>query len=186
MESTKVIAISGASGCGKTTIIRQLSRELGCPKLQFDGYADHSSYPQDMKTWYTNGADVSLITTPGIAEALQAIKAESPPCIFVEEPFGRQRSCIAPYIDHVVLLDTPLEICLSRVIKRNIQNPRVDSNSSVPNYLDKYESHLRDIYLDTVNQVRGNCDLIIKGVHPVSETVDIIKHWLENSTSELA
>ncbi len=49
MSSTKVIAISGASGAGKTTGFKPLAKAFNCPFLLFDAYTDKESYPHNMK-----------------------------------------------------------------------------------------------------------------------------------------
>ena len=55
----KVVAISGASGCGKTSVIKQLSQLLSCSYLLFDDHTDENTYPSDMKRWFQSGADLS-------------------------------------------------------------------------------------------------------------------------------
>lgn len=183
MERAKVVAVSGASGCGKTSIVRRLSSELGCPSLHFDDYINELSYPQDMKNWYQNGADVSEIKTPEMINNLRQIIRSNHAYIFVEEPFGRERSSISSLIDFVVLIDQPIEICLSRIVRRNIEHSSINSHSSILKYLDNYEDYFRDIYIETVNQVRQNCDLIIQEICPVSATVDIVNKWLNNKAN---
>lgn len=183
MNSVKVVAISGASGCGKTSTARQLSSEFGCPCLHFDDYVHTFSYPQDMKKWYENGADVSEINTPEMINDLRQLIEENHSYIFVEEPFGRERSCISSLVDYVVLLDQPMDICLSRIISRNIECSANYSHSSILKYLGNYEDHFRDIYIETVNQVRKNCDLIIQEICPVSVTTDIVSKWLKSKTN---
>ncbi|PKG80650.1 hypothetical protein CXF85_21245 [Colwellia sp. 75C3] len=61
MNSTKVVAISGVSGAGKTTIVKQLAKEFNCPFLLFDDHTDKETYPENMKAWLKSGANVSLI-----------------------------------------------------------------------------------------------------------------------------
>lgn len=180
MDRVKVVAVSGASGCGKTSTVRQLSSDFDCPFLYFDDYVHKFSYPQDMKKWHENGADVSEINTPDMIIKLRQLIEGNHSYIFVEEPFGRERSCISSLIDYVVLLDQPMDICLSRVVRRNIAHCSNDSHSSVLEYLGNYEEHFRDIYIETVNQVRKNCDLIIKEIYPVSVNADIVSKWLKS------
>ncbi|SEH56039.1 Uridine kinase [Rheinheimera pacifica] len=183
MDRVKVVAISGASGCGKTSTVRQLSSDFGCPFLHFDDYVHQFSYPKDMKKWKENGADVSEIYTPDMINNLRQLIESSHSYVFVEEPFGRERSCISSFIDYVVLLDQPMDICLSRVIRRNIERHSNDSHSSVLKYLSNYEDHFRDIYIKTVNKVRKNCDLIIQEICPVSVTADIVSKWLKSKAN---
>lgn len=180
---TKVIAISGASGAGKTTVLQALSDYFSCPSLYFDDHTDSSTYPANMKVWFENGADLSEINTPTLVSSLTELIAQRPRYIFVEEPFGRERQAVAWMIDYVVLLDTPLEFCLCRIIKRNSDKNSSDLARSVQRYLAHYEDHLRDIYVSTVARVRSNSDLIIKDPQPVSASVVEIANWLKSRES---
>jgi uridine kinase len=83
-------------------------------------------------------------------------------------------------VDYVILLDQPLELCLSRIIKRHIDHPHSDSLDSIASYLDKYDDHLREIYIYAANKVRNNCDLNIKQVTSIKITSNIINSWLKN------
>lgn len=190
----KVIAISGVSGSGKTSVIKQLSKELSCSYLLFDDYinesinesSDENTYPKNMKAWFENGADKSSIKTPKFISSIRDLKQKNnEPFIFIEEPFGKNRDSISSLIDYVILLDTPMEICLSRVIMRNIKHPSNDSLISIPKYLSMYDGHFREIYIEATNQVRENCDLIIKEVVSTELTAQLITNWLKSKTELL-
>ncbi len=179
MQEPKIIALSGASGCGKTTIIKALVNQFECPFLLFDDHTNETTYPKDMKLWYQNGADVSEIKTPKFIDAVEQLTMTSKTSfIFIEEPFGKQRSSISPLIDHVILLDTPLEICLSRVIKRHL-NKEVTASASLLSYLNKYEDYFRDIYANAVDQVRDNCDLSIDRITSIELTTNLITEFIQ-------
>lgn len=171
----KVVAISGASGCGKTSVVKYLAEHLNCPYILFDDYTDPDTYPHNMKNWLEDGADVSQIKTPRLTEALHKLipKATSD-YVFIEEPFGRCRPAIAELIDLVVLLDLPLELCLSRVIKRHIKHSTNDPSDSIAGYLTKYDDHMRDIYEAATNQVRLCSDLTIYDVMSIGQTAEFI------------
>lgn len=176
---TKVIAISGASGAGKTSVVKALSDYFRCPSLYFDDYVDSNTYSANMKAWFENGANLSEISTSTMVSALRNLLAQQHNYIVVEEPFGRERQSIASMITHVVLLDTPLELCLCRVIRRNIGINSTDGLNVVQNYLSQYDDYLRDIYIETVNQVRSRSDMIVTDIQSVSASVDAIANWLK-------
>ena len=73
MNNTKVVAVSGASGAGKPTVVKQLANEFDCPFLLFGDHTDKSTDPQDMKNWLKEGANVSLIKTPKFIISLESI-----------------------------------------------------------------------------------------------------------------
>lgn len=182
MYNTKVIAVSGASGAGKTTIVKQLADRFNCPFLLFDDHTDKSTYPQDMKSWLKNGANVSLIQTPRFVTSLEnLISNNSDRFIFIEEPFGKERDSMSALIDYVILLDPPMELCLARIIKRQTEQPKSDSITSISDYLDKYEDHLRDIYIAAVKQVSSNVDLILTDVVSVQDTTNYIGNWVQDN-----
>lgn len=181
----KVVAISGVSGSGKTSVIKQLSKQFSCPYLLFDQFTDENTYPNDMKQWFKHGADVSDIKTPKFVTSLRHLKAENNnEFLFIEEPFGRCRDSISSLIDYVVLLDQPMEVCLSRVIMRNIKHPSNDSLTSIPRYLSMYDDYFREIYIALTNQVRADSDLIIQAVTSIDLTTKSISRWLKNNVNE--
>ncbi|MFC3032781.1 hypothetical protein ACFOEE_09650 [Pseudoalteromonas fenneropenaei] len=177
----KVIVICGASGSGKTSSVKNLATKFACPYLLFDEYLDADTYPQDIKQWFLEGGDLAQITTPRLVSALTAFtKQNEYPFIFVEEPFGRCRTAIAPLVDEVVLLDMPLEICLSRVIMRNINNSPSKSHIMIANYLARYDDHLRAIYREMVERARQSSDLIVQDLGSVEHLAELICEWLTN------
>ena len=133
-----------------------------------------------MKDWLLTGADVSEIKTANFKQALLTLIAQtSQRYIFIEEPFGKERKEIGKFIDLVVLLDVPMEICLSRIVRRSINNPLADSLTALPHYLANYEDYFRDCYLAAVHQVRENCDLCLPFTESVHKTTHIITTWLK-------
>lgn len=185
MNESKVVAISGVSGCGKTSVVTQLSKVFSCPSLLFDEHTDLDSFPNDMKLWFKNGANASMIKTPRLVTALRELKVLSNnEFIFLEEPLGRCRAPISSLIDYVILLDMPMVVCLSRLVMRNIQNPNIDSSNSLPKYLSMYDEFFRELYIESANQVRDDSDLIIKEVTSIDFTTKTITNWLKGCTNK--
>lgn len=193
MEQLKIIAISGASGSGKSALIKELAVLLACDSLHFDDFIDASTYPPDMRSWLAQGADVNLIKTASLTRALHQAKVEAatntngPRYLLVEEPFGRQRLEMASLIDRVVLLNPPAELCLSRVIQRNLsaltQGAATDAELNkavvqIGNYLRRYDEYLRLAYQTTVAQVAQNSDLQINDIAPINQIAATVQNWL--------
>jgi len=59
MQQTRVIALSGVSGAGKTSVIKCLAEEFNSPTLLFDDFVEPNTYPLNMKAWLHQGADIS-------------------------------------------------------------------------------------------------------------------------------
>lgn len=196
MHQLKIIVISGASGSGKSELIHELASMLGCRTLRFDDFIDAGTYPPDMRSWLEQGADTNLIKTPRLTQALQqaiadaAKSTEGPHYLLLEEPFGRQRLEMASLIDVVVLLNPPPELCLSRVIQRNLSARKhiaelpaqgmdaIQAVAQIRCYLSCYDEYLRDAYQTTVAQVAQNCDLQINDIAPISQIAARVQCWL--------
>ena len=182
MSKPQIIAISGASGSGKTQLVKQLAKAYQCPSLFFDDYVDNNTYPKDMHSWFLRGADASQILTPRFKTKVEALQNSlwGVEFIFIEEPFCRQRASMAGLIDHVILLDTALELCLGRIMKRSLVSQQDSSSAQVIRYLANYEAYFRDIYLHSVNKVRNNCDLVVNGNTTSEVTVNTLSDWLDS------
>ena len=180
MNNTRIIAVSGASGAGKTTIVKHLATHFNTTYLCFDDFIEADTYPADMKEWLVQGADLSLIKSPRFTQRLEQLKLTSGSrFIFIEEPFGRVREPMSHLIDHVILLDLPMKLCLARIIQRHIHRAKSDEVNSLLAYLAKYEDHLRDVYISAVDQVRQSADLTVNEVLSVEETTRFIQKWLK-------
>ncbi len=129
-SSHYVIAISSVAGGGKTTLVKRTTELLCGTALFFDDYDSVSNYP-DEKRWLKDGADMNEWKTPQFAKDLSALRSGnsivSPingntilpsEFIIIEEPTGRERIEMASLIDFVVVINTPLEIALARVLLR--------------------------------------------------------------------
>ena len=201
-ESTSfVVAVSSVSGGGKTTLVTKAGRLLDATTLFFDDYRAVSQYPQDLRQWVEDGADLSEWKTPQLAKDLSALKrGESiqPPVggatisstafIVIEEPMGRGRDEMAKSTDFVALIDTPLDIALARRFLRLADaNPLEDLEQTTKEQLresvealtgfvrDQLRSYLavsRSVYMAVQEQVAADCDLVLDGRLPADELAE--------------
>jgi len=123
---TFVVAVSGISGAGKTSVIQRALELLGdACALYFDDYRQVSTYPPDLKEWADRGADAGEWKTPHLASDLRAMREEGTPAfILVEEPFGKMRREMADLIDLAVHLDVPADVLLVRRLLRRLGEER--------------------------------------------------------------
>jgi len=179
---THVIAISGSSGSGKTTLIKALSQLENSCALYFDDYVEQTTYPSDMKKWLRNGADVNQINAWRFDEKVKALAGvQKFDFIFIEEPFGRERSALSVNIDSVICLEPPQDLCLARLIQRRIHETSDSDLSGIKAYLFDYEDYFRDIYITVNKQVKLNADMVISGTFSTEDAFEKVKHYLEDA-----
>ncbi len=175
MGKPLVISIAAVSGGGKTTVVNALCNKLTSSKsLHFDNY-DFKEYPKDFFQWVKSGADYNAWGTEVLAKDIQSlIEEDSIEFLLLDYPFAYKNDKIAPYIDYSIFIDTPLDIAMARRIIRDMKYESMDlliSNLKV--YMDKG----RVAYLEMLNSIRPNSDLIVDGSTCVEVIVDtIIKH----------
>jgi len=208
-----VIAISSVSGGGKTAVVKKTAELLNGSVLLFDEYKTVSQYPQDMRKWLDDGADVNEWKTPQFARDVAALRngqsVTSPKdgrtvqpsrYIVIEEPMGRGRAEMAPHIDFVAMIDTPLEIALCRGIMRNTSHFGIDDldvatkeqlvNSIkglfdyLHGYLEFYLYAGRDLYIAVQEQAKATCDLALDGQLPADELAKQLVAAVENALGE--
>jgi len=137
-----VVAVSGISGAGKTSVIRRASELLeSAVGLYFDDYAAASTYPPDLKEWVERGANVDEWQTPQLAADLRALREGPNVVVLVEEPFGKLRREMAGLIDLAIHLEVPADVLLARRLMRKIEEQR-DSETLIARLEDDLRHHL--------------------------------------------
>ena len=187
-----VVAVSGPSGSGKSRLVRAIAERLtNAQRLHFDDYAETTQYPTDLSLWVRNGCEANDVSSPGMVEDLQVLRAQhgdSGGWIIIEEPFGRNRRALSGLIDYVVCIDIPLEIAFARAVKRNVMSlpPDIDAASlskTIVDYIDAYLSLRRDVYPIVNAKVMLNCDLVVDGRREIDALADDIVGFLETRTA---
>lgn len=202
-----VIVISGSVGSGKTTIALALARVLGdAAVLIFDHYGTYVEWPTDMAQWMDAGADPSQICVPRLTEDLLALRSgqaiidpldgkiiQPVSYIILEEPSGREREEIRDYINLVVFIDVPQDVCVVRMIERTLDLARWQSQGtfageasealvrqldSVALWLAQYH-RARQMYLTVSRRVKAGADVVVDGMLPVEDVVGEVRRKIE-------
>jgi hypothetical protein len=208
-----VIAIGSISGGGKTTLVKKTAERLNAPWLLFDEYKTVSRYPQDLRKWLDEGADVNEWKTPQFARDVAALRrgesvtsprdgriVQPSEYIVIEEPMGRSRAEMAPHIDFVAVIDTPLEIALCRGIMRDTNHFHIDDLETASReelvhsqeglydylrgYLGFYLYALREFYIAEYEQAAATCDLVLDGQLPADELAGQLVAAVETARKE--
>jgi uridine kinase len=165
-----VIAISGVSGGGKTTIVKHLNKRLHNAKtLFFDDY--NFDGPDDIIDWVDKGANYNEWNLAPLIRDLEALLAESLDYIVIDFPFAYKHSKTRKLIDITVFIDTPLDIAMARRIIRDFKN---GSNENILNEMENYILQGRRGYLEMLKTIKPSSDIIVDGTLSVSKIVDTI------------
>ncbi|MBD2107023.1 hypothetical protein [Nodosilinea sp. FACHB-13] len=193
-SSSFVVAISGPSGAGKTSLVQKVTCLLeDAVSFYFDDYVCVSKYPSDFSQWIREGADLNQWETLQLLEDLQALRhgkaislpenqeiIQSASFIVIEEPFGRERAKMSELIDFVAYINLPLEVALARRLLRDIEQCVTERKQDIlaaylKEYLTEYlNGGTRELYFEVSTRVLQNCDLILNGVNSLDELANEI------------
>jgi uridine kinase len=167
-----VISIAAVSGGGKTTIVNRLSKILKNSKpLFFDEYEFDG--PDDICDWVKRGADYNEWNLTPLIRDLRILISDplqSVDYILLDYPFAYKHSEMQEYIDFTIFIDTPLDIAMARRILRDF----IESIDNVRNDLNIYLSRGRKAYLEMLNTIKPNSDLIIDGSLELDDIINRI------------
>jgi uridine kinase len=175
-----VVAISGMSGAGKSSVVRGTVERLGnATALYFDDYVARSTYPPDLLDWLARGADVDEWKTPHLAADLRALRsAGTYEFVIVEEPFGRRRAEMHDLIDASAHLDVPTDVLLARRLLRRLTEEREQFGDRLLDQLHRdLTEHLttdRSLELAGAISSRAAADIILDGRKTLDELTETL------------
>ncbi len=174
-----VIAIAAVSGGGKTTITSNVNGKLKNSKiLFFDEY--NFDGPEDMIEWIDHGSNPDEWNLSPLISDIKKLLMEPLDYIILDYPFAYLHSKTSELIDFTVFIDTPLDIAMARRITRDFKNGSVeDIIVDLNNYIQKG----RQGYLDMLNTIKPNSDLVVDGTLPVSDIVSVIIQHIETNNN---
>lgn len=183
-----IVALSGNSGAGKTSLATQTAALLGdAALLHFDDYASVSHYPPDILEWWRRGGDLAEWRTPEFAADLARLRDHGmvqPPegesvgpagVVLVEEPFGKSRAETARYIDLSVHLRVPAEVLLARRLLRRLEEESARAIDALSDLLhrDIHEFLASRELIDPSCRIIGDqADIILDGLRPIQSLAE--------------
>jgi len=192
-----VIVISGSVGSGKSTISAAISKALDdASVLIFDHYAQFVEWPENMEKWVETGFDPKCIQVPKLKDDLISLlqgreikdpvdkrKIKPSKYIILEEPSGRERDEISEYIDLVIFIDTPQDICVTRLIERVLdlsewkrkgtfahqsREDLVRQLDAISLWVTQY-CQARSMYVQVSERVKERANLVVNGMGSIEE-----------------
>jgi uridine kinase len=185
-----VVAVSGISGVGKTSLIERTAERLGnAARLHFDHYTSLGNDIGDIAAWLAAGVDPNVVVTPRFAADLDRLRRREsvqPPdnpglvgpadFVVLEEPFGRSRDAMAPMIDLAVHIEIPHDIAMARRLLRTVRRrEQMGDDGLIADLEEQLCAFLaggREIYQALDLKARTGADLVLNGLRPVDALAD--------------
>lgn len=186
IKKSLIIAVSGVTAGGKTTIINELKKKMKSAKsLHFDDY-DFEGEVDDFHQWVMNGADYNVWNLePLKKDILKFIGDNEVQYILLDYPFAYKNDLIKPFIDCAIFIDTPLDIAMARRVLRDMLNATGDE---IREDMSFYLKYARIAYEEMLKTILPNSDYVIDGSMHLGEIVkqvmDIIKISYESKMNE--
>ncbi len=207
MPAPIFIAVAGPSGSGKTALAYTISEELKSEVndkhvllLSEDAYYKDQSHLAASEREKTNYDHPSAFDYPLLLAHIKRLRSNeaihSPiydyvshtrsaktntlhacPIIIIEGILLLSNSDLLSEFDLKLFVDTPLDICLTRRIKRDIQ----DRGRSLDSVLEQYEQSVRPMCERFVMPSRLNADLIVPHGGKNRAAIDMIKAHITTS-----
>jgi uridine kinase len=199
LTQIRIVAIVGASGCGKSTVVERLNAdpEVSLSVIHVDHYyrdLSHLSFEerdtvnfdhpdaiefealredlQALKRGESVDAPIYDFTVHNRASETQRIEANS--IIILEGLLALADAETAALVDQVVFIDTPLEVCLKRRIERDGAN-RGRSEASVRDF---WATRAAPMFNEFIAPWKAQADLVLSGEAEESETQARLAAWL--------
>ena len=184
MTANRVIAVSGYPGGGKTSLVDAVASRLGDATVVYCDHYQHMTEKSadEIFQWLDDGSDHEQLLMPQVTDHLQCLKRGEPvtdplhggqikpaATILFETLFGRFHKPSAACIDVLVWIDTPLDIALTRNIRKftgmflsEQQSGRMRENLQwLDQYLDFYLQGVRKALLLQKQKVAADADITI-------------------------
>jgi len=196
MKKGILIGITGASGSGKTHLANSIIKNLGADKtviVQEDSYYkdlsdvsyeervsqnfDHpEAFDHDLLTKHLVQLLNGEIISPPIYDyklhtrTKETKIVEPRALVILEGILIFSNAQLRELMDYRVFIDTALDICFVRRLKRDI----VERGRTVDSVIQQYIETVRPMYLQFIEPSKQYADLLISGEKKNSEAIDIL------------
>ncbi len=187
---SKIIAISGNMGSGKTTLARALQKDMKATLLCWDDFDDISTGPDDYVEWYHRGEDYNEWDYKELANTLKSLKGNQSilhpvfnqllnpaEYIIFDAPLGRLHHQTGQHIDYCFHINIPLDISLCRHLIRDFKNSN-KSKEELLEELEYYLTHSRPLFID--DDFKASADLVIDGMLTTEQQIQKIREYLQD------
>ncbi|WP_243156291.1 hypothetical protein [Clostridium sp. C2-6-12] len=167
-----IIAVSGVTASGKTTIINELNKKIKNSKsLHFDDY-DFEGEVEDFHQWVVNGADYNVWNLEPLEKDILKLKEDKKvKYIFLDYPFAYKNDLIKSFIDCAIFIDTPLDIAMARRVLRDMHDATGDE---IREDMSFYLKYARIAYEEMLKTILPNSDYVIDGSLQLDEIINNI------------
>lgn len=195
----KIIAIAGSSGSGKSTLAYALQKECKALNKQCQIVCEDRYYRPLTPEQHANVTEVDFdhpdaLDNPLMTEQVKTLLSGKPieipnysydthrrspdttyllpPDVLILEGLHLlHRESLMPLYDAMIFVDTPIEVCLSRRITRDISQRGRTRESVVA----QFNKTVRPNFEQYIYPSRNNADHVIDGRIAIDETIKILK-----------
>lgn len=186
---SRIIAISGISGAGKTTLTRALASRHHASHLIWDDFDGISVHPDDYLDWFEGDRDYSEWNYAELAGMLRALKMSEATIhpitaervlptalVFFDAPLGRLHRQTAGMIDLAMHIRLPKDIALCR---RLIRDYGAADELSLEDLIDELRFYAGDGHaLFDDRALVEAADIVIDGTLPFARQLETIDRHL--------
>ncbi|WP_205524128.1 AAA family ATPase [Oceanomicrobium pacificus] len=159
---TRVVAISGPPGAGKTALARRLAETAGATLLSFDDFETMTDLgPAAIEDWLDRGAPLDELASAPFAAAVGRARGR----LVLDMPLGRADPLVGDRIDCAVWLDCPPDLALARKVAQFARDaatqPAPGFAPWLAAYLQNYERIVRPCIDMLCEKSRNTADIIL-------------------------
>lgn len=196
-KKTLIIGISGASGSGKSLLANTIVSELGSEQVvvisEDSYYKDHSdlsfeergrvnydhpnAFDHDLLIQHLSALHAGQTVNIPIYDHSRHCRAKATrnigqhAIIVLEGILLLVEKRLRELMDIKIFMDTPMDICLLRRIRRDV----IHRNRTVESVLDQYETFVRPMYLQFIEPSKRYADIIVPKGGENRIAIDVIK-----------